>query len=149
MNVRYCVIDSGPHDFGVLEFQKTEPYTIYLCQYSEQMPGKPKFNSKERMVKVNRNEWCDKVHTTFAENRIRIPRVSAEINQFAHEMTRTAKQIIEHPDTGILKPRWIKLGADHYFHAVLYLLLACSRTSPRQRGRTKINRPTHSVNLWN
>ncbi|KKN16752.1 hypothetical protein LCGC14_0972890 [marine sediment metagenome] len=149
MNVRYCVIDSGPHDFGVLEFQKTEPYTIYLCQYSEQMPGKPKFNGKERMVKVNRNEWCDKVHTTFAENRIRIPRVSAEINQFAHEMTRTAKQIIEHPDTGILKPRWIKLGADHYFHAALYFLLASSRTSPRQRGRTKINRPTHSVNLWN
>ncbi len=148
MNVHSCIIDSGPHDFGVLDFQRTEPYTIYLCQYSEQMPGKPKFNSKEGIVRVNRNEWCDKVHTTFSENRIKIPRQSVEISEFAREMTKTAKTIIENPDTGVVKPRWIKLGADHYFHSVLYYLLACHRTSPRQRSQTQINRPSHSINTW-
>ena len=148
MNVHSAVIDSGPHDFGVLEFQKSEPYTVYLCQYSEQMPGKPKYNSREGIVKVNRNEWCDKVHTTFTENRVKIPRVSQEINEFAREMTKTAKTIVENPDTGVVKPRWIKLGADHYYHAVLYYLLAASRTSPRMRSQEKANRPTHSVNNW-
>jgi len=148
MNVHSCVIDSGPHDHGVRDFQRTEPYTVYLCQYSEQMPGKPKFDSKTGMVKCNRNEWMDKVHTTFTENRVRIPRVSGEINEFAHEMTRTAKTVIENPDTGLVRPRWVKLGSDHYFHSMLYFLLAASRTSPRQRSQTKINRPTHSVNLW-
>ncbi len=148
MNVHNAIIDSGPHDFGVLEFQKSEPYTIYLCQYSEQMPGKPKYNSKEGIVKVNRNEWCDKVHTTFARNRVKIPRPSVEINEFTREMTRTAKTIIENPDTGVVKPRWIKLGADHYYHAVLYFLLAAARTSPRQRYEDKISRPTHQVNSW-
>ncbi len=148
MNVHSCIIDSGPHDFGVLDFQRTEPYTIHLCQYSEQMPGKPKFNNKEGIVKCNRNEWCDKVHTTFVENRIRIPRPSVGINEFAREMTRTAKTVIVNPDTGVKKPRWIKLGADHYFHSMLYFLLAASRMSPRQRSQTKVNRPTHSVNNW-
>lgn len=148
MNVHSCIIDSGPHDHGVREFQKTESYKVYLCQYSEQMPGGPKFDTKSGIVKCNRNEWCDKVHMTFAENRIRIPRVSVEVNEFAYEMTRTAKTIIENPDTGLIKPRWVKLGADHYFHASLYFLLAASRTSPRQRDQIKINRPTHSVNNW-
>ncbi|KKK43399.1 hypothetical protein LCGC14_3168510, partial [marine sediment metagenome] len=110
MNVHSCVIDSGPYDHGVREFQKAEPYTVYLCQYSEQMPGKPKFDGKTGMVKVNRNEWMDKVHTTFISNKIRIPRPSKEVEEFAREMTRTAKTIIEMPETGLTKPRWIKLG---------------------------------------
>jgi hypothetical protein len=147
MNVRGCVIDSGPYDHGVREFQRTEPYKIYLCQYSEQMPGRPVFD-KSGIVKCNRNEWCDKVHITFTENRIQIPRPSAEISEYAHEMTRTAKTVIENPDTGLLKPRWIKLGADHYFHSTLYFLLAASRTSPRPRGKHKVNRPEHSINNW-
>ena len=149
MNVHSCVIDSGPHDFGVLEFQKSEPYTIYLCNYSEQMPGKPKFNSNEGLVKCNRNEWCDKVHTTFIDSRIRIPRSSVEIKEYALEMTKTAKRIVTNKDTGMTKPRWIKLGADHYYHATLYFLLAASRSSVRQRGRGKVNRPQYAVSKWN
>ncbi len=148
MNVHSCIIDSGPHDFGVLDFQRTEPYTIYLCQYSEQMPGRPKFNGKEHIVKCNRNEWCDKVHTTFVENRIRIPRPSVLINEYARQMTKTAKTVIENPDTGVKRTKWIKIGDDHYFHSTLYFLLAASRTSPRPRGQKEIKRPTHSVNLW-
>jgi len=148
MNVHSCVIDSGPYDHGVREFQRTEPYTVYLCQYSEQMPGQPIYDRKKGIVKVNRNEWCDKVHNTFSENKIRIPRVSAEINEYAFELTRTAKTKKEHPETGLPKVQWIKLGADHYFHATLYFLLAAMRTTPRQRYQTQVKRPTHSLNNW-
>jgi len=84
----------------------------------------------------------------YTDNRIRIPRKSVEINEYAHEMTRTAKTIIENPDTGLTKPRWIKLGEDHYFHATLYFLLAASRSTPRQRYQVKINRPSHTVSNW-
>jgi hypothetical protein len=148
MNVHSAVIDSGPFDHGIREFQKTEPYTVYLCQYSEQMPGKPKFDSKSGIVKVNRNEWMDKVHITFTKNYIKIPRPSVAIREYARQMTHTAKAIITNPDTGLKKPRWLKLGDDHFYHATLYFLLAASRTSPRQRSQVKVNRPTHSVNLW-
>lgn len=146
MNVRVAVIDSGPHDHGVREFQRVEPYTVYLCQYSETSPGRPKWD-KEGFVKCNRNEWCDKVHTTFTENRIRIPRPSHEVNVFAKQMTSTAKTMIENPDTGTVKPRWIKLSDDHFFHSVLYFLLASIKTSPRAVG-TKTNRPAMAVNNW-
>jgi len=148
MNVHSAVIDSGPHDHGVREFQRTEPYTIWLCQYSEQMPGKPLFNSKEGFVKVNRNEWCDRVHTTFTENKIRIPRKSPEILQYAKEMTSTAKTMLENPDTGLKKPRWIKIGCDDYFHATLYFLLAAYRSPARPRGSVTVSRPTHSISNW-
>lgn len=145
MNVKIAVIDSGPYDHGVREFQRTEPYMIYLCQYSENRPGKPRFDSKEGMVKVNRNEWCDNVHEVFVNNQITIPRPSQVINTYAHQMTRTAKTYIESPDTGLLKPRWVKLGPDHHFHGTLYFLLAASRTTPNPK-RGKVERFTHSLN---
>lgn len=148
MNVKSAVIDSGPYDLGVREFQKKEPYTVYLCQYSETQPGKPNFEAKSGMVKVNRNEWCDKVHDVFTNNKIRIPRRSAEVKEFSNQMTRTAKTIIEHPETGQKKPRWIKIGDDHFFHSVLYFLLAAGRTTPRARHQEKINRPTHIISQW-
>ena len=148
MNVHSAVIDSGPYDHGIREFQRTEPYTIYLCQYSEQMPGKPKFDGKSGIVKVNRNEWMDKVHTTYVKNNIRIPRPSLAIKEYARQMTKTAKTIVTHPDTGLTKPRWIKLGDDHHYHGTLYFLLAASRTTPKERGQSKVNRPTHSTNNW-
>ncbi len=147
MNVKSCVIDSGPHDFGVIDFQKTETYRIHLCQYSETKAGKPNY-TKEGIVKVNRNEWCDKTHSIFAQNKVMIPRPSDIINEFARQMTKTAKTVLENPDTGQKKPRWIKIGDDHYFHAVLYFLLAAGRTSPRQRNNNRINRPTHTINKW-
>ena len=148
MNVHSAVIDSGPYDHGVRDFQRTEQYKIWLCQYSEQMPGKPHYDNKAGMVKVNRNEWMDKVHTTFVKNNIRIPRTSILVNSYANQMTRTAKTIIEHPDTGLPKPKWIKLGPDHFYHATLYFLLAAYKTSPRERSQMKINRPTHSISNW-
>lgn len=149
MNVSQAVIDSGPYDHGVREFQKAEPYTIYLCQYSEQMPGTPHFDRKTGMVKVNRNEWCDKVHATFSDNKVKIPRPSIELKQFAKEMTGAAKTIVTHPETGLRKPKWLKIRVDDYFHGVLYFLLAALRTSPRMRHTTQQKRPTHTVNTWN
>jgi hypothetical protein len=148
MNVHSCVIDSGPYDHGVREFQKAEPYTIYLCQYSESQPGKPKFDSKSGMVKVNRNEWMDNVHTTFTKNKIIIPRPSVMINEYAREMTKTAKTVVTSQATGLTKPLWIKMGADHFYHSTLYFLLAANRSSPRQRDGTGISRPTHAVNTF-
>ena len=148
MNVHTAVIDSGPYDHGVREFQRTEPYTIYLCQYSEQMPGKPIFDGKKGLVKVNRNEWCDKVHMIFSQGSVSIPRPSITVNEYAKQMTKTAKTIITHPDTGLKKPRWIPLGDDHYFHATLYFLLAAGRQSPRPKGTIKVNRPSHSISYW-
>ena len=136
MNIRCAVIDSGPHDHGVRSFQKAEPYAVYLCQYSEQMPGEPKYDAKTMFIKCNRNEMCDRVHSAIAQERLVLPRRCDEVNLYAYQMTRTAKTMMENPDTGVPKPKWIKLagGDDHYFHATLYFMLACKRSTPRRRG---------------
>lgn len=147
MNVKYSVIDAMPDIHAARSFQKSEPYTIFLCQYSESQPGRPKFDIKSGVVKVNRNEWCDRVHEVYSQKKIRVPRQSAELDEYALEMTKTAKTLIEHPETGIPKPRWIKLsgGDDHYYHATLYFLLAASRTSARRRGETETKRYTKQL----
>lgn len=132
MNVRMAVLDAQPDIHASRDFQKTEPYTVYRCYYSEQMPGSPKFDGKEGTVKCNRNEWCDKVYDIYASRKITLPSRNEGVAEYARQMTQTAKTLIVAPDTGIQKPRWIKLGADHAFHATLYFLLAASRTSPQR-----------------
>ncbi len=128
MNVKFGVIDALPDTHAVRDFAKEAPYTVYMCYYSETQPGKPKWDKDQGTVKVNRNEWCDNVHETYAKQKIQLPRQTPEIEELALEMTKTAKTNIENPDTGIPKPKWIKLGDnDHYFHSSLYFLLAATR----------------------
>jgi len=141
MGVKYCVMDSMPDIHAARSFQKKEPYTVYLAQYSEQMPSQPNFDKKKGLVKCNRNEWCDRVHELFVKEKVSIPRRSREIDEYALEMTKTAKSVIENPDTGLRKPRWLKLGADHFFHSTLYFLLAASRMVARRRDKGERARP--------
>ena len=123
-NVKYCVIDSGPADHGVKEFQRSEKFKTWLCYYNEQTAGPPKWNNKVGMVRVNRNEWCDLTHDTIIENKIILPRRSPEIMDFALELTHTVKAHITNPDTGLKRPRWIKSGGrDDFYHGLLYFLL--------------------------
>ena len=139
MNVKMAVLDAMPDIHASREFQQKSPFAVYRCQYSEQMPGSPVFDGKSGMVKCNRNEWCDKVYDVYSSRRITIPARCKEVDEYARQLTQTAKTLVENPETGVQKPRWIKMGADHYFHATLYFLLAASRTSPKRvdSGRTE------------
>jgi hypothetical protein len=127
MNVRLTIMDSGPYDHGAREYQKSHNGT-FLCYYSESMPGNPNFDNKERSVKVNRNEWCDKVYETFMTKNILIPRSSPVVDEYMKQLTCTEKTEVVN-DAGQSKPRWCKRGDDHYFHATLYFILGCSRSS--------------------
>jgi hypothetical protein len=146
MNVKYCVIDAMPETHKIKEFAKSEPYAVSRAFCSEYYTaGRPTWDSKQGTVKANRNEWMDKVHEMVVTKRIRLPRQCPEIMNYADSLTRTAKTIIEHPETGIRKPRWLKLSGgqgDHYYLATLYFLLAASRSSIRRRGQGAIQRFT-------
>lgn len=128
MKVRLCVMDAMPDIHASRKFQQEEPYSVFLCRYSEQMPGVPDWDSRGGGVKCNRNEWCDRVHDVFSTGKVSLPRNCPELRVFAKQLSSTAKAIITHPDTGIQKPRWIKRGDDHYFHSMLYFLLGCQRS---------------------
>lgn len=143
MNVRMAVLDAGGDIHAPRKFQKETPFTTYLCRYSEHQPYEPSWDAKKGTVTANRNEWCDKVHMTFdSDGMITIPSRCPEVSEYAMEMTKTAKLYDENQKTGIVKPRWKKIGADHYFHATLYFLLAASRTSiKRNDGRETVRYP--------
>jgi hypothetical protein len=127
MNVRLTIMDAGPYDHGARDYQKAHNGT-FLCYYSESMPGNPSFNNEERSVKVNRNEWCDKVYETFMDKRIQIPRSSPVVDEYMKQLTCTEQGEVTN-EAGLTRPRWLKRGADHFWHATLYFLLGCSRSS--------------------
>jgi hypothetical protein len=136
MKVKMCVIDKGPDIHGVKEFQKQERFPVYRCQYSEFLMTGANFDRETGIVKVNRNEICDRVHDAFTTDKISIPRECTEIKEFAEQMTKLAKDTQKHPETGLPKTKWIKLGNkdDHWYHSSCYFILAATQTSPIRDG---------------
>ena len=140
MNVACGVIDIGPDIHAVRKFQTTEQFETFRCIYSETSHQRPNFDHKQKVVRANRNEMCDKVHGVVSGGHLQIPRGCFEVDEFCTQLTKMAKHTVKHPDTGVPKTRWIKTGdkEDHYFHATLYWLLACSQRSPvREEGPRK------------
>ena len=136
MNVRTGVIDIGPDIHAVRRFQTEEHFETFRCIYSDTQHRSPNFDHNDKIVRCNRNEMCDRVHGAFTGGSIIIPRGCFEVDEYCDQLTKMAKDTQRHPDTGIPKTRWIKTGnkQDHYFHATLYFLLACSQRSPVRDG---------------
>lgn len=150
MNVHHAVIDSMPAIHAARDFAMSQPYSVHLCQYIKSETGKTQWNNETKIVKVNRTEWCDKVHSIFnpTEQQVILPRNTPLVSKYAHQMTQTAKRTESDPRTGIAKPaKWIKLPSknDHFFHATLYFLLAASRASIRTRSSGAIKRYTKQI----
>lgn len=140
MKVNFGVIDKGPDIHGVKVFQEQEQYPVYRCQYSEYQLQGPDFNRETKVVKANRNEAADMVHSAVIDQMVSLPRSCPTIKEFAEQMTRMAKMTVNHPDTGLPKTTWKgKLGGkpDDYFHAMIYFLLAANKTSPSKISRKK------------
>jgi len=143
-NVMSVVIDAGPEIHAPKVFQKSEPVRIFLCRYSDHMPGGPQWDAKEKIVKVNRTDWCDTVHSMVVQERISLPRRTPVIEQYARQMTNAAKKLITNPETGSSRYTYKKLsGGDDYFHATLYFLLACHRTAPVRSGICAVKLPEY------
>lgn len=129
-DVRCAVIDQGPETRKVREFQANEEIKVFLCTYLDKLKVAVREDQRHGMLAVNRTELCDRTHDIFTkEGMMEIPRRCSEIEQFASEMSNTAKQLEEDKRTGSKIYRYRKLGDDHYYHAVNYLFLACEDPS--------------------
>jgi hypothetical protein len=135
MNVQSCVIDKGPDIHAPKEFRLEERFPVFRCYYSEFIK-EPKWDNKTGVVTVNRNEWCDNIHSTVLEKRLVLPRNTPEIEKLALNLTKMSRQTVSHPKTGVPVTKWVKRGdkEDHYFHALLYFMLAAERTVPVREG---------------
>jgi NAD-dependent SIR2 family protein deacetylase len=142
MNVNFAVIDHDPELHMVEEFQKSEPYPIYLNRYSDTMVGQPVWTNtgnNKGTLKSGRTKWCDKTHDAISGKQIILPRRCREVEEYAYEMTNTVKVLEVDEKSGLSKFRYRQLSnkPDHYFHATLYFLLAASKVMaiPRVTNR--------------
>ena len=145
MNVSFAVIDHDPEIHMVEEFQKAEPYPIYLNRYSDTMVGPivwTNTGNNKGTVKSGRTKWCDKTHDVVSGKMISFPRRCAEIEEMAYELTNTVKVLEIDEKTGLSKFRYRQLSnkPDHYFHSLLYFLLAASKVAaiPRTTNQSLI-----------
>jgi len=129
-NVKCAVIDLYPETRKVREFQKTETFQVFGCQYVESKQSIWVWDEKDRVIKVNRTEVCDATHNLIAESgNLELPRRNRELEEFAFEVCNIAKILEEDPETGSKEFRYRKLdNRDHYRHALNYCFLAAERT---------------------
>jgi hypothetical protein len=125
-NVKSAVIDLFPEKRKVVEFQKSEPYSIFGCTYVETRTGQIVWDEKDRIIKANRTEVCDMSHEIVGAG-LEIPRRNQEVEQVVREMCNMAKVLEEDDDKMARTYRYKKLGPDHYRHAMNYCILAAER----------------------
>ena len=128
-NVKSAVLDLFPEKRKVVEFARNENFSVFGCNYIETSVGNIFWDEKAGIIKGNRTEICDMTHELVATTgRLEIPRRSAEISQFAREVSSIAKVLEDNTETGQQHFRYKKLArADHYRHALNYCLLASER----------------------
>ena len=126
-NVKSAVLDILPESNTVRDFQKAEPYRVFLCQYSESRAQGVAYNDQTGIVIVDRTELCDRSHKVIADKRIVLPRKCPMVDQFAAECCHTAKVLETNKRSGTAIYRYRKVGGeDHFRHTLNYFLLAAS-----------------------
>jgi hypothetical protein len=135
-NVRSAVIDIRPYEDKAREFQKQEPYKIFLCEYKEKSSQPTEFNEQTGLVKVDRTTICDTTHRLVAEKSVVFPRRCDEMEVFTKQLCGIAKVLEEDKKSGtkIYRYRIIGNAEDHYRHAFNYFVLAAQRSHKVVRG---------------
>jgi hypothetical protein len=141
-HVRSAVIDIRPYQDTVKKFQASEPYQIFLCEYSNNPAYLRKWDIKLGVVKDYRTALFDETHRmVVTPGMLTIPRFSPEIKEFAKQMCNSYKILDTNKKTGAKEYRY-KGTKDHYRNALNYFLLAASRSRIARVGNIKRKQST-------
>ena len=131
-NVVSGVIDYKPEIHKVREFQASETFSVFACDYVERKTGSAAWDERDGMIKVNRTEICDATHElVITPGRLELPSKCKPMDEFVFQMCNIAKSLVDDPHGG-KEYRYRSLGSstkkpDHYRHAMNYALLASER----------------------
>jgi len=129
-NVKCAVIDIRPYEDGARKFAAAERIRVALCEYTENaLTGGNDgytYDSDLMLIRAYRNGICDAMHRLIAKGNLSLPRNSDEVDEFAKQCCATAKKSETNKKTGGVTMRYVKLGDDHYRHALNYALLAAT-----------------------
>ena len=143
-NVQAAVVDMEPEVRKAREFQAGEEYPVFLCDYVDTPGASAKWDEERKAIKVYPTEILDGVHDLFGQTgAIILPRRNEEVEEYAREMTNTAKVLEEDPETGSREYRYRKLGPDHFYHATGYFSLASEKIWLAEGALGMQNLPSH------
>ena len=132
-NVKSAVIDLRPYEDKAREFQKSEKYKIYLCDYKENQPQEAIYNDNTGIVGVNRTEIFDRTHRMVTDGKTRIPRQCEETKEFAKQLC-NAYKVLELNKRTMQKVYRYRGTNEHFRNALNYFLLAARKAGVQQGG---------------
>lgn len=127
-NVQCAVIDMEPETRKARDWQGSEEFPIFLCDYQHSVTSGPRWDEEKKLLRVHRTESLDNVHHMISSSGLLIlPRRCEEVEEFAKQVTNIAKVLEEDQETGSREYLYRRLGVDHYAHALNYFILASSK----------------------
>ena len=123
--VSRCVVDGLPETRKAREFAKR--FTrgrVFLNYYSHHQKGSYAWNEREMTVSCNRTESMDASHLEILNGELSLPRECEDVREFAAHCHNVAKRLEEDEETGSKRYVYVKLGPDHFRHALNYEAMA-------------------------
>jgi hypothetical protein len=123
-NVRQCVIDLYPETRKVREFQASESFKVFGCQYMDEMKEGERKDEVSNVITFARTELCDITHNSIMQGLYELPARCPTVEVYAKQMAAVVKVLEEDERRGTRVYRYRKLESDHYRHATNYFELA-------------------------
>ena len=140
-NILCSVIDANPEKEDAIAFQGKHDsvWLAYYMQYLEKTPDQIVIKHDEGIVHVHRTLMMEMTLTMFNEKKVVLPLNVMQVKDYFEHMKSPVKALKQD-----IKGDWIPFypktrTPDHYFHAVLYNLVAHkTRPSPARYKNVKI-----------
>ncbi len=123
-NVSRCVVDALPETRNARAFALRHQGKVFLNYYQEHQKGRYAWNEKDMTVSCNRTESLDASHNEVMRGEIVLPRECGIVRDFARHLHNVAKKLEEDEETGAKRYVYVKLGPDHFRHALNYEAMA-------------------------
>jgi hypothetical protein len=127
-NVGGCVIDGMPNQHSARDFARRHYGAVFLNYYTQsginRHSTKGDFDHGDFSVKTNRTETLERMLSMIKGGEIIFPRKNQQLEAFARQLYNITRIRQEDPTTGEVKFQFIKLGEDHYAHALNYAIIA-------------------------
>jgi hypothetical protein len=123
-HVSRCVVDALPETRNARALAARNTGHVFLNYYNERQKGHYAWNEKEFIVQCNRTESLDTSHREIQDRVITLPRECKITRVFAEHLHNVAKRLEEDEETGSKRYVYVKLGPDHFRHALNYETMA-------------------------
>jgi hypothetical protein len=122
--VKQAAVDFQPETRKAREFQGNGKFPVYLCRYRDSVRMGEKADYTSGVVELARTEVFDMTGMNTKRGVYLFPRRCPQVEEFAKQMSNTAKILEEDLRRGIKVYRYRKLGPDHFRNAMNYFEVA-------------------------